>query len=1447
MAVNKDDLEVKIKVDSEEAKKNLENINESISKVAKNLEQLGGSVQIVNNSVTNFANSFNEMSKGVSGVGKTVTSVDSSMSSFKESIGRLSAGVIVANQALEILGKISSAVGGAILGSASKALELESAIAKINAITPKAERSQIALKEAIIEMSKAFGTDLESTAKAFYSAVDNNAIGAANAVSFVTEAQKLAAVTGQDLNSVTDGLGRVMLAYGINAGQAASVSNLFFVAMRDGSATFDDLIAATSQLSDMASEVGLSFEETTITLSALTDTGLSTSKAANALMQAISSLTNPTDELKLVIQSLGYESAEAMIGANGFATSLEMLSSKVGGSISSLGNLMGSGGLKGVSSLMQVVSGDARSSFDEMTKAIQSGAKDIDDAYRGIAETGDKQISKLSADFNASILKIGQSITQIFLPAMASVAKVVAVVFDRFASVDYAGLISSFKGLAIAIGGTAVAIELTSVAMGWGSIAFSGLTVSIWSAVTASAAFIAEWAPVAAIITGVVVAVDLLIANFNILLGKQKEFSGGFFGKLYTEMVGLFKGGSEAAKAAKEESDKLSLSLKKVGESAKSGTTSFDKIKEATEAIKSLKDMSKSYADELSKLSLSNLIDQDSEMSRIESQKNYALAQVAAIEAQAKSAGLLTKQVSNDIDKIKGQIDKIAKLQIRSSSAKEVTEGLKATEASTEAVYKNLEEGRKNQSLFGKSVFEQIGIESAFKKKQIDDERKLYDLETARIKAKLDQAKAAGASTEELQKQQDLLAARDEGSAAIEQKKTIIGEEESQKMLTAGLNVGNSIVGAMSSGSEALASTMITQVGSMFGPVGEMVAGVINLFAKGPEFIKSMLDGFIQIVVKLPQMIIDGFFAFLDKLPEVAVALTEMLIKIVEMMWTLSFWIKIFKAIWTAVIQAIMGMIKAVVGQIKKVFGKGTGDVGKKITKGFVDGTKAGIKFLTGYHQKVFGVVEDIFKGKKGKGGLVGGIAATLAGKKDEDGKKDAWWTNITSRLNDGWLMLRDAVAGAVTSLFGAAWKLINELWIFITGIPKALLKGFGEMLKTLGIAAKGLVTELLNAVVAIPKGFIEAIATLGKELGGVAVKFITDIVNGVVDIGSKIWEGMKDIGTKFAGLFKDAFDGIKDMFSKLFEIPESKGTVEKWIAERIPTGFDIPFLKFADGGMVPGRAKVKGDSSQNDTVPALLSAGEYILPRSVTQDKNLMKAILGLLKGGKVPAFASGGKVGNYFSKRLSIKGTTTGAKQIGSDFLDFIEQPISDPLIGPSYGSTESFFSEIDLIEPLKSIWSFIKELGSGFSFPEFFKNPFGFLMSIIKDTIGGWVKPKVGNMMQSFFQDTFSSQFATGGLVGGQSFGDTIPAMLSSGEFVVNRRGVQSIGAANLGNLNLGRSMEFGGGETTINVNLEINTEQPIDGDFVRTKLVPALKKELKEASLRGEFLISGKGIR
>lgn len=72
----------------------------------------------------------------------------------------------------------------------------------------------------------------------------------------------------------------------------------------------------------------------------------------------------------------------------------------------------------------------------------------------------------------------------------------------------------------------------------------------------------------------------------------------------------------------------------------------------------------------------------------------------------------------------------------------------------------------------------------------------------------------------------------------------------------------------------------------------------------------------------------------------------------------------------------------------------------------------------------------------------------------------------------------------------------------------------------------------------------------------------------------------------------------------------------------------------FKMGGKVGGKAKVKGDSYSNDTVPAVLSPGEVVLPRHVTGAKNAPEAakkfVQALMdkKSEKKQKYAKGGKV---------------------------------------------------------------------------------------------------------------------------------------------------------------------------------------------------------------------------
>lgn len=64
----------------------------------------------------------------------------------------------------------------------------------------------------------------------------------------------------------------------------------------------------------------------------------------------------------------------------------------------------------------------------------------------------------------------------------------------------------------------------------------------------------------------------------------------------------------------------------------------------------------------------------------------------------------------------------------------------------------------------------------------------------------------------------------------------------------------------------------------------------------------------------------------------------------------------------------------------------------------------------------------------------------------------------------------------------------------------------------------------------------------------------------------------------------------------------DSMGALQSFMGLGRHQGGAIPMKQ---GGHVPGKASVKGDSMKNDTVPAMLSPGEIVIPRTIAQSKN--------------------------------------------------------------------------------------------------------------------------------------------------------------------------------------------------------------------------------------------------
>lgn len=114
-----------------------------------------------------------------------------------------------------------------------------------------------------------------------------------------------------------------------------------------------------------------------------------------------------------------------------------------------------------------------------------------------------------------------------------------------------------------------------------------------------------------------------------------------------------------------------------------------------------------------------------------------------------------------------------------------------------------------------------------------------------------------------------------------------------------------------------------------------------------------------------------------------------------------------------------------------------------------------------------------------------------------------------------------------------------------------------------------------------------------GKTGGG--------ILGAIGSVGGKLL-GMADGGEvpdsgSGGGAGKGSFSTFADEYKKAWAQPNFTP--------------DTHFIPFKSGGQVPGVASVPGDSQTNDTVPAMLSPGEIVIPRSRASDPEMAKEFI--------------------------------------------------------------------------------------------------------------------------------------------------------------------------------------------------------------------------------------------
>nr|BBJ05146.1 hypothetical protein YBY_29950 [Marinobacter nauticus] len=323
----------------------------------------------------------------------------------------------VKNLTKSLAGLVSGAVALRELNNARRDAQLfGAAIAEVSTLMDDVSELDTLAGQAS-NLTREFGGLPVDQVKSFYSIYSAGAENAADATAILSNANRLTIGGVTQLGTAVDGLTSVLNAYQMEGERAGEVSDAFFVAMRGGKTTVDEIASSIGGVASIASGAGVELDQLLASVAAITKGGVGTSEAMNQVRQAIVSVVKPTQDAKNLAEELSLEFSVAALQSKGLAGFLDEVREATGGSLEQMGRLFGSvEALNAVVTLTGPQAGSFAALLDEM--ANKAGATDA--AFSKMAGTLDQQIKQLSGQFAVLRTESGMLLGEALLPMVTA-------------------------------------------------------------------------------------------------------------------------------------------------------------------------------------------------------------------------------------------------------------------------------------------------------------------------------------------------------------------------------------------------------------------------------------------------------------------------------------------------------------------------------------------------------------------------------------------------------------------------------------------------------------------------------------------------------------------------------------------------------------------------------------------------------------------------------------------------------------------------------------------------------------------------------------------------------------------------------------------------------------------------------------------------------------------
>jgi len=304
------------------------------------------------------------------------------------------------------------------------AVKFEQMLANINTLYDDGGKSVDRLGEGIKKLLKVIPKDADDLGASAYAIVSAGISDTTDALNVLRYSGELAVAGLGETAEATDIVTSAINSFGIDASQADSIANSFFLAVKNGKTTVSELARGFGQVAPLANSLGISFEELIATTSAMTTSGLKASIAYTQTRAALSNLIKPTEAMQMAYDKLNITNIQSTLTNDGLVETMRSLNRVSEESGIPLADMFGSvEALNGVMMLLGSTGDNANKIFADMT--IKTGA--LGSAYEETTKSVANQYQLLKNQYTVQLMELG---TQV-LPMLLEVMKVLSSAIDN--------------------------------------------------------------------------------------------------------------------------------------------------------------------------------------------------------------------------------------------------------------------------------------------------------------------------------------------------------------------------------------------------------------------------------------------------------------------------------------------------------------------------------------------------------------------------------------------------------------------------------------------------------------------------------------------------------------------------------------------------------------------------------------------------------------------------------------------------------------------------------------------------------------------------------------------------------------------------------------------------------------------------------------------------------